>query len=182
MLWHGEPGTGKTSALRGLVRAWRAWCVPHFVTDPDELLNGGSGYVLDILTADDHDPDSSRDWRLVILEDAGELLSVDAHEKSGQALSRLLNATDGFIGHGTNTILLITTNEPIGALHPAVTRPGRCLSEIEFVAMPTDEANAWLAGRGSELRVAQPATIAECFALLDGRVSPRRVKQYGFAA
>lgn len=34
ILWHGEPGTGKTSALRALVREWSPWCVPHFVTDP----------------------------------------------------------------------------------------------------------------------------------------------------
>ena len=29
-------------------------------------------------------------------------------------------------------IVLITTNEPIRRLHPALLRPGRCLSETEF--------------------------------------------------
>lgn len=180
VFWHGEPGTGKTFALRALVRAWRPWCAFHFITDPEDLLTRGSAYLLDVLTAADHD--GQRDWRLVILEDAGELLSVDAREKSGQALSRLLNATDGFLGHGTNTIVLITTNEPIGSLHPAVTRPGRCLAEVEFTALTTEEANRWLAGEGSEVRVTQPTTIAECCALLEGRAEPRRVKRYGFAA
>lgn len=66
--------------------------------------------------------------------------------------------------------------------HPAVTRPGRCLAEIEFTALAADEANRWLAEAGSEVRVAQPATIAECYSLLEGRSRPRRVKQYGFAA
>jgi len=90
VLWHGEPGTGKTFALRALVRAWRPWCAPHFITDPEDLLSGGSAYLLDVLTVGDRD--GERAWRLVILEDAGELLSVDARAKSGQALSRLLNA------------------------------------------------------------------------------------------
>ena len=26
ILWHGEPGTGKTHALRALSRAWSGWC------------------------------------------------------------------------------------------------------------------------------------------------------------
>lgn len=26
LLWQGEPGTGKTWALRGLTRAWKDWC------------------------------------------------------------------------------------------------------------------------------------------------------------
>lgn len=58
------------------------WCAPHFITDPEDLLRGGSAYLLNVLTAADHD--GERNWRLVILEDAGELLSVDAREKSGR--------------------------------------------------------------------------------------------------
>jgi len=46
VLWHGEPGTGKTFALRALVRAWRPWCASHFITDPEDLLSGGSAYLL----------------------------------------------------------------------------------------------------------------------------------------
>jgi len=32
------------------------------------------------------------------------------------------------------------------------------------------------------VRVTQPTTIAECYALLEGRGERRRVKRYGFAA
>jgi len=34
LLWHGEPGTGKTWALRALGWEWREWCDLHYVTDP----------------------------------------------------------------------------------------------------------------------------------------------------
>ena len=30
ILWRGEPGTGKSHALRALVRAWQPWCSAHF--------------------------------------------------------------------------------------------------------------------------------------------------------
>ncbi|MEJ7783768.1 MAG: AAA family ATPase [Solirubrobacteraceae bacterium] len=182
VLWHGEPGTGKTYALKALVREWSSWCVPHFVTDPDDLLNGGSGYLMDVLTARDPAPRSHRQWRLVILEDSGELLAPDAREKTGQALSRLLNATDGFIGQGTNALVLVTTNEELGTLHPAVTRPGRCLAEIEFEPLAVEEANAWLMDRGSKLSVTVPTTIAELFSILAGRAEPRVLRPFGFAA
>lgn len=41
ILWHGQPGTGKTHALRALIHEWRDWCDVAFITDP-ELFVGGS--------------------------------------------------------------------------------------------------------------------------------------------
>src|SRR4051812_7807576 len=35
LLWHGEPGTGKTTALRALAWEWRRWCHIHYITDPE---------------------------------------------------------------------------------------------------------------------------------------------------
>jgi len=102
-------------------------------------------------------------WRLVVVEDVDELLRADARAVSGQALSRLLNLTDGMIGQGLNLALLLTTNEPVGQLHPAVTRPGRCLAEVTFTELSAPEAAAWL-GAG-HVRPERPVTLAELYAL-----------------
>ena len=67
------------------------------------------------------------------------------------------------IGQGTRTLVLITTNEPVGRLHPAARRPGRCLADVEFTPLSAAEANAWLAARGHERRVDRPTTLAELF-------------------
>ena len=133
LLWHGVPGTGKSHALGALAHAWRSWCAIHYVADPESLL-GDPDYLLSVMLQPVKSP---RAWKLVILEDTGELLTADASARTGHALSRLLNVTDGMLGQGTNTLYLITTNEPLGSFHEAVARPGRCAAQVEFLAMST---------------------------------------------
>lgn len=160
ILWRGEPGTGKSHALCALVRAWAPWCSAHFILDPEELFGRSGTYLLDVLTWDGDDEDK---WRLVILEDAGELIASDARTVAGQALSRLLNVADGMLGQGAGTLVLITTNEPVKRLHPATRRAGRCLADIEFGPLSIPEANAWLDAHGHSHRVDRPVTLAELY-------------------
>lgn len=184
ILWHGPPGTGKTHALRSLAMDWAPWCATHYVCDPEKLLTDVAGYLLNVVMAPElrgrGKPDRAK---LLVLEDAGELMSTTARDESGQGLSRVLNLTDGMLGQGIDLMVLITTNEPLGSLHPAVTRPGRCLAEIEFGGLSAIEANTWLAAHGSTERVAVEVTLADLYAILKGDL-PRAVtrRPVGFAA
>jgi hypothetical protein len=187
LLFHGLAGTGKTFALRAIASEWRAWCDVDYVIDPDRFLGEGK-YLISVLLArrneweddlkmprflrrmvgglgGDHDPGER--WRLIVMEDTGELLSVDAKDRVGQGLSRLLNTVDGLIGQGLRTLILVTTNEPIRELHPAVARAGRCAAAIEFLPLSPTEATSWL---GTELD--RPTTIADLYALRDGYRAP----------
>jgi hypothetical protein len=179
LLWHGEPGTGKTHALRALVRSWRDWCSAHYVTDPERFL-AGTSYLMDVTTS--RRGEDEPDWRLVVLEDAGELMSASARTDTGQGLSRVLNLTDGMLGQGVKCILLVTTNEPLGRLHPAVHRPGRCWASVDFDAFGPAEAMAWLAARGVQREVSAPMTLAQLYEVADGRetVAMQRAA-FGFA-
>src|SRR5207248_7878403 len=95
----------------------------------------------------DDGPRRAPPWRLLVLEDTGELLRPDAKSIIGQGLSRFLNVVDGLIGQGLRILVLVTTNEEIGTLHPAVARPGRCAANIDFTALPADGAAECLGER-----------------------------------
>lgn len=180
LVWHGPPGCGKTHALRALLREWRGWADAHYVTDPERLL-AGTGYLMEVATHGDRqdDADGGR-WRLLVLEDAGELLTISARAEAGQGLSRMLNLTDGLLGQGVRCALLVTTNESLGRLHPAVRRPGRCWAQVGFTPFAPAEATAWLARHGREETVHAPATLAELYARLEGRAVGEEEPGEGF--
>jgi len=164
ILWHGAPGTGKTNAVRSLARNWSSWTTTHVITDPECFFEHPS-YLLEVmLSAPERTrADSANQWLLIVCEDADEYLRSDARQRSGAALGRLLNATDGLLGRGLGALVLLTTNEDAGRLHPAVTRPGRCLASVEFAPFTPSEIKEWL---GDEEHVAsRPMTLADLYEL-----------------
>ena len=219
ILWHGETGTGKTTALRALAREWSSWCEPHYITDPEKFFGDQSDYMLSVMLADQpfldeeedsggtgyvpfvgggiwagppfamvahggspsDKPEGAPSWRLLILEDTGELLAADARIQAGQGLSRFLNVVDGLIGQGLRILVLVTTNEEIGRLHPAVARPGRCAANVLFTQIPPEQANAWLAERDHDATVSEPLTLAALYAIVEGWDAVSQRQATGFA-
>jgi hypothetical protein len=202
ILWHGTAGTGKTFALRALAWEWREWCQLHYVVDPDTFFGQHADYLMNVLmqpgppmmafaggrvgevfhmSENGEDEAQEQAWRLLVLEDTGELLTPDAKSVIGQGLSRFLNVVDGLIGQGLRVLVLVTTNEEIRTLHPAVARPGRAAANIEFEQLDREEARAWLSGHDVDEAPAGARTLASLYALLDGRDPAAPAKLTGFA-
>jgi hypothetical protein len=108
--------------------------------------------------------------RIVILEDAGEYLAPDAKHTRGQALSRLLNVCDGVLGQAMRALVLVTTNEPMRTLHPALSRPGRCLRQVGFERFDRSGVESWVDGRGIDPPDQSSASLAELYAYAEGGV------------
>lgn len=160
ILWHGVPGTGKTSAIRTLMREWKEWCTFHYIADPEKLF-ANPNYLMEVGS------DGDNDWRLVIAEDTDEFIRHDNKGTAGAALGRLLNFSDGILGQGSNTLFLLTTNERVDKLHPALVRPGRCFAQVEFKSFDWSEAKGWLP-EGAKMSKAGDKTLAELYEIVKG--------------
>jgi len=183
LLWHGVPGTGKSYGIRSLAQAWQGWCEVNYIVDPERFF-GSADYMLQVIlqSADEDNgpavesgpvnpPDGKRiykghPWSLLIMEDSDEFLTVDAKLQSGQSLSRLLNLTSGFIGQGLNTLVLITTNEPLEGIHKAIQREGRCMANVEFGKLSEEEGLKWAEEQKGNPTVDGSYSIADLYALL----------------
>jgi hypothetical protein len=182
LILSGLPGTGKTHALRAIMGEWRKWADFHYVVDPAVLFSGqNSGYLTEVLLGSRSglsDSERKNRWRVVILEDVGELLKPDAMDRGNGGLAQLLNITDGLIGQGRKLVVVVTTNEEIKVLHPAVSRPGRCAFFHEFGKLSVCEAEAWLTKMKVDLpKDVKTCTIADLYAIYNSVSNFVKIKE-----
>ena len=180
LLWRGVAGTGKTYAIRALAQAWRTWAKFDYIVDPEVCFGAQSDYLVHLLLQAPEETDGApslpeatqavpTQWHVLVLEDMGDLIAIDARTRIGQGLSRLLNLVDGMLGQGLNLLVLLTTNEELGTVHPAIRRSGRCVVDLEFCAFTEAQAAIWLHAHGADVhkpKYTQGRTLAALYEAL----------------
>lgn len=178
LIWNGNPGTGKTFAVRSLMMEWRDKFDFLVITDPEVFAADPTYYysvasevkerpaARQVMYDDDgYEVEDAKPKRLLfILEDSADLILQESRTTHYDKVGKLLNMTDGLFGQGREDLFLITFNEEVDRIDPAFLRPGRCISSIEFKNFSESEAAAWLKSKGCDYEADDTMTLAEMYA------------------
>jgi hypothetical protein len=165
-LFHGAPGTGKSTYIRYLIHCARK----KVIFFPSKLAgNLDAPAILPTLLG-------NRNCILVI-EDAEDLLVSRENERNG-AMSAILNLTDGLLGEGLHVQIICTFNTHISNIDKALMRKGRLLAMYEFKPLATTKANLLLQKIGKDTVVAHhPMTLAEIYGAEELEFNERKERE-----
>jgi hypothetical protein len=162
ILFHGDPGTGKTQYIRMLLdqltRANKSilYVPPSFssqLTEP-RMIEFISDWVLD------EDQDC-----ILLIEDAEPLLEVrNGADGRSTGISNLLNMTDGILNDMLGLMVIATFNTSISKIDSALLRAGRLIARKEFNKLSKHQAQKLATALKVELPpIEYPATLAEFY-------------------
>lgn len=168
VLLHGLPGTGKTTYLRyliGKIKKKVLFLSPGAaasITDPDfiELLIGNPDCVL-------------------VIEDAENII-MDRKISNNQAVSNLLNISDGLLADFLNVQIICTFNNSLTLVDSALMRKGRLIAKYEFGKLGINKSQRLSDHFGFDTIINQPMTIAEIAGQNEKETKVERVEVIGF--
>lgn len=152
IIWHGEKGTGKTSAIRHLLS--------H--TDKKYIL------VTNAIAAHMAEPEfiafmmENKD-SIFILEDCEQILMAREENRFGGAIANILNMSDGLMSDIFNIKFICTFNTEIKNIDEALLRPGRCFVNYEFKALSKEKSSELLKSLGHDVSAPREMTLAEIY-------------------
>ncbi len=158
---NGPPGTGKSYLIRAILSELKGVRHPVFCTPPQKFLTEAVLLADAIVSASaDHSGPEEVIGTAVIMEDVGELLTIDNVTNHVDATANLLNFSDGLLSLLGDAVFILTFNHEMDAINPALTRPGRCLGQLTVGTLGRGQAEAIAGFGGLEDR---QYTLAEAY-------------------
>lgn len=166
VILHGTPGTGKTYLIRSMISELGDLRDSVICSPPTQFIEQTGMMTMALNNASNP---------FIILEDLGDMFQVDAVSSMPDRFSNLVNMTDGLLSLLYSSVFLLTFNYRIEKIHPALTRHGRCIAQIEVPELTSEEAEKAmpeLEGLKNKTRW----TLADLYAMRDGK-SPKAKKE-----
>lgn len=151
VILHGPPGTGKTSYIRHLCGLTDK---PKLFIPPNLALRIADPEFINLL----HDNTNS----ILLIEDAEELLTKrDA--TGSNAVSNLLNLSDGLLSDGFHIQIICTFNADLTRIDKALLRKGRLIASYAFGPLAQAKAQALAAALGQTEPITEAMSLADIY-------------------
>jgi len=153
VLLHGKPGTGKTTYIRYLINKIHKnkIFVPPNLT---ELLSD-PGFIPFLMNNSNS---------VLFVEDAENVLRSREDGSNNQAVSNILNITDGLLSDCLNIQIVATFNTHIKNIDEALLRKGRLIAQYEFKELAQERAEKLADSLKVWLDDTESMTLAEIYA------------------
>jgi hypothetical protein len=163
VLFHGEPGTGKTYYIRHLLRRMTSSKKVVVYMPPNMVEYLSEPNFMTFLQGEVADWSADGFFSVLLIEDAEPLLSLRQHGARVQGITNLLNMSDGLLNDMLNMQIICTFNVELEKLDNALLRPGRLIARKEFKRLPEFEANLLAQRLGIKHHFEGPATLSEIY-------------------
>jgi ATP-dependent 26S proteasome regulatory subunit len=168
-LFHGNPGTGKSTYIKYLIHQLRKKVI--FIS-PKMAGNLDNVSMTALLLKNCNS--------VIVIEDAEELI-VSRDDARNSNLSMLLNLTDGLLGESLGIQIIATFNSELKNIDKALLRKGRLTSIYEFKNLSLDKTNYLLKKLGHDVEVDKALPLAEIFNFdISNNYEPKLRKAVGF--
>lgn len=153
VLFHGDPGTGKTTYIKHLTKLIDNKEILFVPPSMAEMLSEPS--IIPFLM--DHKNS------ILIIEDAERVISDRESNGSSAGVSNILNITDGILGDCLNIQIIATFNMKREKIDQALLRKGRLITEYKFGKLSITDTNRLLKHLGKDHIVNEEMVLADIY-------------------
>jgi len=151
-LFHGEPGTGKTTYIKYLSTLINRDMIYVPVAFIDSLIDPS---FLPALLRKRHS--------VLVIEDAEKALLAREPGDSSSLVSAILNITDGIMGNVFSISVIATYNSRRQDIDKALLRKGRLKGEYQFDKLSVEQCQSIIDDNKIKFTAKEPMTLAEIF-------------------
>lgn len=168
-LFHGLPGTGKSTYIKYLIHQQKKKVI---FLSPNTAANLDNASFTEFLIENKNS--------VLIIEDAEELI-ISRDNNHNSKLSFLLNLTDGLLGESLGIQIIATFNTDLKNIDKALLRKGRLTAIYEFKKLESKKTNFLLERLGHNVEINEPMTITDIYNFnIETNYTPKLKKVIGF--